>query len=201
MPVGQLEIRGYAPMRGEVLVLASLVGGEPLLARVPTDRGGLYFCSASPLAKHSNLARGGIVLYVLVQRALEMGTQALSLTSDLVASPEVLTGEFSEWERKAGDAKQLSTEQGLHRGVYQREERLTAINRGVQEDQIMQVTESQADELFAGLEFRRLSSQAGSLAAIIREIWRVFLVLMILAMVLEALMCIPRAARKLGAGS
>lgn len=201
LPVGQLEIRGYAPMRGEVLVLASLMGGEPLLARVPTDRGGLYFCSASPLAKHSNLARGGIVLYVLVQRALEMGTQALSLTSEVVASPEALKGEFLEWERKAGDARQLSTEQGLHRGVYQREERLTAINRGVQEDQVMQVTESQADELFSGLEFRRLSSQAGSLAAIIREIWRVFLVLMILAMVLEALMCIPRAARKLGAGS
>ena len=43
LPVGQLEIRSYCRLTGDFTPLATLRGGAPLVARVPTERGGAYF--------------------------------------------------------------------------------------------------------------------------------------------------------------
>ena len=201
LPVGQIELSGYATLTGEASTLASIMGGDPLLVRVPTDHGGVYFCTASPHTKYSNLARGGIVLYVIVQRALELGAQSLTNTSERTAGKDALLQEETDWRLVAGDSQALSTEYALRSGVYEKDEKLTAINRSIAEDQTLLVPDTQLDELFRGLEFRRISSQAGSLAAIIREIWRLFLIAMIVAMLLEAFLCIPRPLRSVQTGS
>ena len=62
------------------------------------------------------------------------------------------------------------------------------------------IEESRLNKLFDGLDFSRVDDKAGSLSGIVREIWRMFLVMMIAAMLLEALLCIPRraAARRSG---
>ena len=69
LPVGGLEIRKYCGLSGEVTGLATLRDGPPLLARVPTDHGAVYFCATTPAPGDSSLATGGVVFYVLVQRA------------------------------------------------------------------------------------------------------------------------------------
>ncbi len=73
LPVGQLELSGYARLASETALtnLATVSGGDPLLARVPTARGGLYFCTASADPQVSTLAESGIVLFVAIQRAIE----------------------------------------------------------------------------------------------------------------------------------
>ena len=70
LPVGQLQIRKYCGLSGEVTPLATLRGGAPLLARVTTSRGAAYFCATTPAPADSSLATSGVVFYVLVQRAL-----------------------------------------------------------------------------------------------------------------------------------
>jgi hypothetical protein len=48
-------------------------------------------------------------------------------------------------------------------------------------------------ELFRGLDFTRLDDRAGNASSLIQEIWRIFLATMLVALVLEALLCVPKA--------
>ncbi len=46
--------------------------------------------------------------------------------------------------------------------------------------------------LFKGLDFSRVDDQAGSLGSLIQEVWRLFLAAMMVAMMVEAGLCLPR---------
>lgn len=70
LPVGQLEVRKYCGLAGELTALATLRGGATLLGRITTSGGGAYFCATTPAVGDSSLATNGVVLYVLVQRAV-----------------------------------------------------------------------------------------------------------------------------------
>ena len=54
------------------------------------------------------------------------------------------------------------------------------------------VADGRVSGLFKGLDFARVDDQAGSLNALIQEIWRLFLVTMLIALVLEAVLCLPK---------
>lgn len=195
LPVGQLEFTGFAGLNtsGEVIKLASLTGGKPLIAKVPTDKGGVYFVTASPDPNASSLARGGIVLFVAIQRAIERGQKALGKTTQRTAGEDA--SNTADWKLVSGSANALSTEFSHQSGVYGNEESLFAINRQLSEDQRSQVTDEQLEAMFSGLTFNRVDQTAGSLSGIVREVWRIFLILMIVALLVEALLCIPRGAR------
>ena len=49
--------------------------------------------------------------------------------------------------------------------------------------------------LFKGLDFARVDDQAGNLSALIQEIWRLFLMTMMAAMVAEAALCLPKTVK------
>lgn len=197
LPVGGLEVRRYCQLEGPLTKLAILQGGDALLARAATARGGVYFCSSTAAAADSSLAAEGIVLYVLVQRALARGAAALGNT-------RILTAGQTDFEvppsyrvlASAGDV--LSTEYSFQRGVYAGSERLLAVNRPPQEDQAEILRDDQVAELFTGLDFARVDDQADNFAAIVQEIWRLFLLLMMLALLMEAVLCLPKLVRPVG---
>ena len=58
----------------------------------------------------------------------------------------------------------------------------------------MVLTEDRISQLFKGLDFTRIDDRAGSLLGLIQEAWRPFLVLMLIALLVEAALCLPRAA-------
>jgi hypothetical protein len=193
LPVGQLEFSGYAAIDSEnpLTRLATLVGGDPLLARVPTAKGGVYFCAISADPRLSSLAEGGIVLFVAVQRAIERGQQALGNTTDRIAGEA--EDPTDNWRQLAGPDSVLSTEFDRHRGIYQSDDRLFAINRPQAEDQRDVLADEKLQALFAGLQFARVDDRAGSLTGIVREVWRLFLIGMIIALLAEAALCLPRS--------
>jgi hypothetical protein len=45
------------------------------------------------------------------------------------------------------------------------------------------------------LDFVRVNDQPGSLSSLIQEIWRAFMTLMLIALILEAALCLPKLAR------
>lgn len=195
LPVGQLELSGYAKLSSdaELSTLATLTGGDPLLAKVSTSRGGVYFMTASPDPSASSLASSGIVLFVAVQRAIERGQAALGNTSQRTAGDSMEP--TANWRQVAGRSEALSTEYGSQAGVYQSDERLFAINRSLAEDQKVQLDDGKVESLFAGLPFSRVDDSAGSLTNIVREVWRLFLISMIIALLVEAVLCMPRAVK------
>jgi hypothetical protein len=200
LPVGQLQVRRYCGMAGELTPLATLSGGIPLLGRVATDRGAVYFCATTPATGDSSLATSGVVFYVMVQRALALGSAALGSTRQLTAGEGSRDNPLS-WQLVAGGDEASSTDYRYHRGVYQSGERLLAVNRSAAEETRSVLADARVAELFRGLDFARVDDRAGNLASLIQEIWRLFLVAMMTAMVVEALLCMPRPVHRRPAGA
>lgn len=196
LPVGQLEIHQFCSLSGEHTPLATLKGGAPLLARVPTKRGGVYFWATTPAPRDSSLAMGGVVLYAFVQRAVSAGAVVLNKARQLDAGDA--SGENpSTWSPVVEGDQGISTESLYHRGVYRANDRLLAVNRPATEDDSRVLTESRLAELFRGLNFVRVDDQAGSLNSLIQEIWRVFLIIMLISLIVEAALCLPKIPRKM----
>lgn len=195
LPVGQLEIRQYCGLTGDATPLAMLPAGAPLLARAPTERGAAYFWTTTPSPRDSSLATSGVVMYAFVQRALAAGSAVLSKAKQLDAGQpgnEVP----SNWSRLNDEDQSLSTEAAYQRGAYTSGDRLLAVNRPLAEDGAKVLSDSRVSELFHGLSFVRVDDQAGSLSSLIQEIWRLFLTAMLVALVLEAVLCLPKITQK-----
>jgi hypothetical protein len=179
--------------------LATLRGGAPMLGRVATAAGGAYFCATTPGPADSSLATGGVVLYVLVQRAMAAGAAVLEGTRQLAAGEPVGPGEDpSRWKRLAGAEEAISTEYPIHSGVYASGDRLLAVNRPVAEDTAPVLADERVAGLFRGLDFSRVDDTEGGGGSLIQEIWRAFLASMMVAMLVEAGLCLPRPARAAG---
>ncbi len=197
LPVGELQIRNTCGLAGDFTPLASVRGGSVLLARVTTNAGGAYFCSTTPAPGDSSLATNGVVFYVLVQRAQAAGAEALETTRQLVAGNA--GGEDpTRWKRIAGDGEAVSTEYPLHAGIYSAGERLLAVNRPAAEDLAPVLADDVVAGLFKGLDYSRVDDKEGSMGSLIQEIWRIFLIGMMTALVVEAGLCLPKAARAAG---
>jgi Aerotolerance regulator N-terminal len=203
LPLGQLQIHRYCELTGDYTPLATLRGGAPLLARATENRnaaaqaGGAYFLATTPAPADSTLATNGVVLYALVQRALAGGAAALGSVRQADAG-DALLAESGQWQRLAGSEDALSTEYPFHRGVYTVGDRLVAVNRPVAEDRAPVLEDGRVAELFRGLDFVRADHQAGQIGTLIREIWRPFLAAMIVALLVEAGLCLPRKVPRAG---
>lgn len=196
LPVGELEVRRACSLAGEVVALASLPEGEPLLARLSDGRG-VYFCTTLPRPQDSTLAGEGIVLYALVQRAIERGLEPLAGARQIEAGPDAVflgggDGGRSGWRRLAGPPGPVSGEAGLQAGVYAEQGRLVAVNRPAAEDGAGILAPDRIDSLFRGLSYVRVTGQAGRGDSIVQEIWRAFLIAMLLALIGEGLLSMPR---------
>lgn len=205
LPVGRLQVKKHCGLQGpaELTPLATLRGGGPLLSRLETSRGAAYFCATTPAPEDSSLATGGVVFYVLVQRALAQGAVVLEQTRQLAAGePPGPLDNPASWKRLAGGDDAISTEFSLHDGVYAADDRLEAVNRPEAEDAAAVLADRRVDALFQGLDFSRVNDRAGNLAGLIQEIWRLFLVAMMVSMLVEAGLCLPkRVGPGTGSGS
>jgi len=200
LPVGDLQIRRYCQLSGEFTPLATLQDGAPLVARVATERGGVYFWTTTTAPADSSLATNGVVLYVGIQRALASGAAVLGNTRNLLAGrpPADIP---TPWDALAGADQAVSTDYAYHQGVYAAGERLLAVNRESVEDRAPVLADSRVAGLFQGLEFARVDDRAGSIRSLIQEIWRLFLAAMIVAMIVEAALCFPKVRRTEGAAT
>ncbi len=195
LPLGELSISRHRKIIGDATPIATLAGGDPLLVRAATDAGGVHFLATTPRAADSSLAAGGIVLYVMIQRAIAAGARELSATGSR-ATGSVPADEAAAWTRLAGDAERLSTDAAFTAGVYRgRSEagdgRVWVLNRAAVEDEPAVVSDAELAGLFEGLTIDRIDAD-GPAGSLIDEIWRAFLLAMLLAMVGEAFLCLPR---------
>jgi hypothetical protein len=140
---------------------------------------------------------------VAVQRAQEQGLLALADTAIRSAGRDSLGDNTSpaDWQRLSDADGQLSTEQNLHAGVYENETQLIALNRNVNEDEFATISDEQLETMLGTLDWNRVRDTAGSTSSILQEVWRLFVVLMIIALIAEAILCLPRQSRQNSDGS
>jgi hypothetical protein len=197
LPVGELTVRRYCGLAGEFAPIATLYGGKPLVARTTTDRGGVYFFAATAATNDSSLGTNGVALYVAIQRALAAGAAQLSNARQLAAGDAIPRGKDA-WKKLAGAKTTLSTEHPFHAGVYSADNAIVAVNRAAAEDRAAVLGDSRVSELFRGLDFDRVDDEAGNVRSLAREIWRMCVGAMLVAIVVEAGLCLPRPLRKTG---
>jgi hypothetical protein len=195
LAVGELKVRRHCKLSGEVTALAALRGGAPLLAKVATERGGAYFLTTTPATADSSLVTDA-VFYISVQRAVASGAMSLGNTRSLIAGHPPAgqsPGESGQtWQCLDGANDALSTEYSYYPGVYQAGDRLLAVNRSAAEDQAGVLDDDRVAGLFQGLDFARVDASAGSTQSLVQEIWRLFLQAMLVAMLCEAALCLPK---------
>ena len=195
LTLNELRTYRYRSFESSGTPLARFDDDAPLLTRVATDRGAVYFCSTLPTAQFSSLEREGVTFYVILQRALDYGCRALAVASQRDAGPDVLADQ-NQWELVApvdnSDAPlHLSSQRGLHAGVYRDSAYWTAVNRSQIEDSAAAVPVETVDALFDGISYRRIDVDVGDTSALTSELWRIFLIAMIVALLVEAVLSLP----------
>ena len=191
LPLNELRTYRYRSFESPGTPLARFDDDAPLLTRVATDRGAVYFCSTLPTAQFSSLEREGVIFYVILQRVLDQGCRALAVASQRDAGPDVLI-DRNEWELVApADDSPLLSQRGLHAGVYRDEAYWMAVNRSQIEDSAVAAPVEAVDALFDGMSYRRIDVDVGDTSALASELWRIFLIAMIVALLVEAVLSLP----------
>ena len=196
LPMNALRTYRYRSFESLGTPLARFDDDTPLLTRVATDRGAVYFCSTLPTAQFSSLERDGVTFYVMLQRALEQGCRALAVASQRDAGPGVLA-DRNQWELVASmNDSSLLSQRGLHAGVYRNGEYWAAVNRSRIEDSAAAVPVEAVDALFDGVSYRRIDVEVGDTSALASELWRAFLIAMVVALLGEAVLSLPSRRAK-----
>ena len=133
----------------------------------------------------------------MVQRAMAAGAGSLGTTRQLTAG-EPTRDDPAHWERIAGGEEAISTEYAAHRGVYASGDRLLAVNRPAARSRPRSWPTAASPTCSAASTTPASTTRAGSYSSLIQEIWRLFLVAMLVALVVEAGLCLPRPAQALG---
>jgi len=196
--LGELALYRRCSIKGEGLELVRLENDAPLWLKARTDAGGAWFCGTLPQGTHSSLARDGIAFYVSLQRAIESGGRSIGRARQLEARTDAVT-EKEGWSRLAG----LSEEevvgiaaQTLQAGAFKvgegEKQRFAALNRPASEDDVRTITEDELELAFGTLEYSLVADKAGEEGSeLVREIWRLFLIAMAIALLVEAVLCMP----------
>jgi hypothetical protein len=191
LPVGQLRIFKYRTLDGSSTALAPLQNGDPLLAKADQGATAVYFLATLPQSDHSSLAQDGVVFYVLVQRALARGAALQGAARQWTAgSPAALP--LQQWSSLTPLPDGIpSSARAFHAGVVQQDERFIALNRPAAEDLPSTLDEEDVAPLFSGLDYRFVTDEVGSTSSLASEIWRAFLIIMAVALLVEAWLSLP----------
>ena len=192
LPVGQVvAYRSCELVNENATVLAQFEKGPPLLVRSPTDQGAVWFCSTLPTTDHSSFVMNGITFYVMIQRAVARGAAALGEARQYDCGL-LQAGIAESWKPLDDDsARILLSQRTINSGLYESEEAAFALNRPLEEDAVELVSDGTLEQVLNGLNYTRIDDKAGSAMALASEVWRTFLVLMIVALMAEALLSVP----------
>ena len=193
LPVGQLGIKRICKLQAEGTVLAAMSDELPLLMRIDaagSAKNGVYVCTTTPSLRDSTFASDGIVMYIAIQRVLAAGSARIGSTR-MVTVGQPAGALFENAAQAAGDTSVLSNQFSQHPGVYRSDDLLVAQNRLGDEDSGKLVPAETLASLFGALNWSRIEVGA-SARSLVQEIWRWFLISMLVAMVVEAILCMPK---------
>lgn len=187
LPVGELEVSRHCEILGEGTPLARLGENTPLLMRADLPgEGSAWFLGTLTGSGSSSLARDGVVMFAMLHRALNTGARSLGKAQQREAAA---AESLKDWKR-LGETM-LSSEQSLRAGILYKDDKLIALNRPLREDRPETLGKTALEELFTGLDHHIIEDQVENETSLASEVWRTFLFLMAIALLGEALLCMP----------
>lgn len=197
LPIGQLGIRRLCGLTGNLEPLATLPSGKPFLASVTLSAEQalpIMLCATTPSDRDSTLAGDGVVLYVTIQRLLAIGASRVGTTRNALAGTDHRAVDANS-KMSLGNDEAPSNEYPMHAGVYATDETLVAIHRDETEDLPRVVETTVLERLFGDLAWAKISASKKA-SSLVQEVWRWFVVAMLMALLLEALLCLPKVNKK-----
>ena len=185
-------IRRQMPV-GDTAPLARWEDGETFIARRIVDRGTAWFLGSIPDYTWSNLGDADVLLPA-VQRILTAGASrfdASYLATVGSESARLFPGETRSRLDDYGTPDPANA--AYESGIFRLGERLLALNRPPQEDAPEILSREELNAALDGTGFTLLD-QAGQAddPTLARDVWRAFLVAMLLFLTAEALLCLPK---------
>jgi hypothetical protein len=194
LPLAELSVRRYRSVshEGDLQVIAHYTNGDPFLLRGQNERGVVYVCTTQPDPAWSSLSEG-FVLVPMIQRMLQEGGTRLS---------DAMIDACGDWTPREGaevwravDAP--NKDPRVQAGIFRRENTWLALNRPSREDTIATVPSDDADTIFGRLPVRIWEEpEAGTAASLQAEIWRIFLYCMLISLLSEAALILPRRSKR-----
>jgi hypothetical protein len=193
LPVSKAPFLRRQIMVGAKNVLATFEDGSPFLARQTLGRGELYFCASSPSREWSSLGDGP-VLVPMLQRLMQTGNRRLQQHVSLLCGDLSPADQARRWTAlDTAAAKDIRT----RAGVYRAGDRMAAVNRPAAEDEPGILKMGEARQLFEGVPFHLFQERQNASEQLQSEFWRVFLFGMLLFLVTESALLMPRGAARL----
>jgi hypothetical protein len=187
LPLSELTILHRQRMIGNQNALAVFADGQPFLARQAIGKGSLLACASLPRTDWSNLSTG-TVLVPLMQRLMATGAQFLN------QSGESFCG---EWSPPAGSGPwkcvdSTDTRDPCFRsGVYRSGNQFLALNRPLSEDEKESMDIVAVKALFGDIPVQIFEEKPDHSSSLQSEIWRTFLIAMLVVMLLEGFLVMP----------
>ncbi len=195
IPVPKLKSIKRRAIEGDATLLASWDDDQRFLVRRVIGDGTAVFISTLPDYTWSNLADADVLLPV-VQRMIAKGdTRFGSAFAAIAGSKKAQTTEGEIRSRLDTHAKSNSSNAPYEAGVWKLGDRLLATNRPKSEDQWQILTSNNLNSLFEGTSFK-LFEDKGQSDSLAREIWRAFLIAMLVFLITEAILCLQPKVKK-----
>ena len=196
LPLNELRIESYRAVENKNLIpIAVLHEQKPLVARVATQRGAVYFVSSLPLPEYSNMAEDGINWYIMMHRALEYGAVNTGRLRMLQAGHDV-PADIATWRQiDSGPGVGIEGERALRAGVYEKSGQVLAINRTGAEDNVATVSPEVLNEILAETNVHQINDVSKKSRPLASEIWHWFVVALVLCLMGEAWLTLPREAK------
>lgn len=195
IPVAKLKAIRRREITGDAAVLASWDDGKPFLARKITGDGRAVFVASLPDYTWSNLADADVLLPI-VQRLIAAGDARFgSAFAAVVGSQKSMAAEGEIRTRLDSHAKSSSSNAPYEAGVWKLGDRILATNRPPSEDQWQILTKAKLDNLLDGVGYKFFEDQGDS-DALAREVWRAFLIAMLVFLATEAVLCLQPKPKK-----
>jgi hypothetical protein len=192
LPLGQTAVTKRQLITGQKNAIAAFEDGAAFLVRQSLGKGEIYFCATLPNYNWSSLGDGP-VLVPMLQRLIQTGTRHLQQSAIIACGELSASDQGKKWQTvDSTQPKDIHTQAG----VYRAGDRFLAVNRPASEDEPEVLDVDQAHKLFGDLPFQTMQDRRSPLGQLQGEIWRVFLVIMLLFLIGEAILILP--ARKVG---
>ncbi len=201
LPMDRLHVAQRRAIEGEGILLASIARdsepgrrAEPLVIRKVQGKGQLVLIGTAPTDTWSSL-NNTIVLPIMLQRLLADGAASGSgrFSADrMLAAGDNRARAGERWVSvgvEEGESRDFNTQAG----VYRLGKQMVAVNRPVREDLVPGLEAEEAEKLFGDMSVTVFSESREGLTEDPKEIWKWFLALMALALLVEGFLILPKS--------
>lgn len=207
IPMDTLQTIKRRVIMGEISPLADWDDSSTMLGRVIHGKGTAIFLGTLPELRWSDLEIGTISVPI-IQDLLNLGNKRFGSAffsetgrNTPLAKQEseiVVVTDNSKVNAAFDDSSIKSTPLYLA-GVKRINERVIATNRPLDEDNWIQIEDTELDQILKGTNYSLFENSGNDDSSLTQQIWQFFLIASLIFLIIEALLCLNKKAAKLPA--